>query len=90
MNFPVQVFFNNINHCYRADILKKHSLWLLLLFMAAATYCCYEKVYRMLCTTAVSYPLKLLLAFFKLGFTPCNGEQSLQGMELQEKEAQKD
>ena len=28
--------------------------------------------------------------FFKLGFTPCKAEQPLQGMELQEKEAQKD
>ena len=26
----------------------------------------------------------------KLGFTPCKAEQPLQGMELQEKEAQKD
>ena len=28
--------------------------------------------------------------FFKLGVTPCKAEQPLQGMELQEKEAQKD
>ena len=28
--------------------------------------------------------------FFKLGFTPCEAEQPLRGMELQEKEAQKD
>ena len=27
---------------------------------------------------------------FKLGFTPCKAEQPLQGMKLQEKEAQKD
>ena len=27
---------------------------------------------------------------FKSGFTPCNAEQPLQDMELQEKEAQKD
>ena len=35
----------------------------------------------------------LKLEFFlkkKLGFTPCKAEQPLQGMELQEKEAQKD
>ena len=32
----------------------------------------------------------LLWLFFKLGFTACKAEQSLQGMELQEKEAQKD
>ena len=28
--------------------------------------------------------------FFQLGFTPCKAEQPLRGMELQEKEAQKD
>ena len=28
--------------------------------------------------------------FFQLGFTPCKAEQPLQGMKLQEKEAQKD
>ena len=28
--------------------------------------------------------------FFKFGFTPCKAEQPLQGMELQEKETQKD
>ena len=28
--------------------------------------------------------------FFKLGFTPCEAEQPLQGIELQKKEAQKD
>ena len=30
MNFPSQTFFNDINHGYRAAILKKSSLWLLL------------------------------------------------------------
>ena len=28
--------------------------------------------------------------FLKLGFTPCKAEHPLQGIELQEKEAQKD
>ena len=31
-----------------------------------------------------------IFIFFKLGFTPCKGEQPPQGMELQEKEAKKD
>ena len=31
-----------------------------------------------------------ILTFFELGFTPCKDEQPLRGMELQEKEAQKD
>ena len=30
------------------------------------------------------------LIFFSLGFTPCKAKQPLQGMELQEKGAQKD
>ena len=30
-----------------------------------------------------------MFCFFKLGFTPCKAEQPLQGMVLQEKEAQK-
>ena len=28
MNFPLQIFFNDVNHGYRAAILKKSSLWL--------------------------------------------------------------
>ena len=32
----------------------------------------------------------MLFLFFLLGFTPCKAEQPLQGMELQEKKAQKD
>ena len=43
MNFPSQIFFNDINHGYRAAILKKSSLWLLPSYMAVATYCYYEE-----------------------------------------------
>ena len=32
----------------------------------------------------------MFILFFKIGFTPSKAEQSLQGMELQEKEVQKD
>ena len=32
----------------------------------------------------------IYIYIFKLGFTPCKAEQPLQGMGLQEKEAQKD
>ena len=32
----------------------------------------------------------MVYLFLKLGLTPCKAEQPLQGMELQEKEAQKD
>ena len=31
-----------------------------------------------------------IFSFFKLGFTPCKAEQPLRGMELQEREEQKD
>ena len=41
-------------------------------------------------TTRVSTSHDMLLFFFKLGFTPCKAEQPLRGMELREKEAQKD
>ena len=33
---------------------------------------------------------QLIYNLFQLGFTPCKAKQSLRGMELQEKEAQKD
>ena len=33
MNFPSQIFFNDINHGYRAAILKKNYLWLLPFYM---------------------------------------------------------
>ena len=58
MDFPLQMFFNDINHGYRAAILKKSSLWLLPSYMAVATYCYYEKVRRMMYTAIVSNLLK--------------------------------
>ena len=36
MNFLSHRLFNDINHGYRAAILKKNSLWLFLVFMAVA------------------------------------------------------
>ena len=41
------------------------------------------------CKTKTDYDFNLFFFFFKLEFTPCKAEQSLQGMELQEKEAHK-
>ena len=32
----------------------------------------------------------IIIIFFQLGFTPCKSKQLLRGMELQEKEVQKD
>ena len=60
MNFPSQIFFNDINHGYRAAILKKSSLWLLPSYIAVATSCYYEKVCRTMGTAIVSYLLNLI------------------------------
>ena len=46
MNFPSQIFFNDINHGYRAAILNKNSLWLLPFYMLMVTCFYYEKVRR--------------------------------------------
>ena len=62
MNFPSHVFFNDINHCYNAAILKKNSLWLLLFYIALATYYYSEKEHRALRSAIVSYLLKLIIA----------------------------
>ena len=43
MNFPLQIFFNNINHVYRAAILKKNYLWLPPFYIVVATYLNHEK-----------------------------------------------
>ena len=54
MNSPLQIFFNNINHGYRAAILKKNVLWLVPFYMVVATYFYYEKVSRTMLTAIVS------------------------------------
>ena len=53
MNFPSQIFYNDINHGYRAAILKKNILWLFLFHMVVATYFYGEKVRRMMRTVIV-------------------------------------
>ena len=58
MNFPSQIFFNDINHGYRAATLQKNSLWLLPFYMVVATYSYYEKVRRTMFTEIVSNLLK--------------------------------
>ena len=60
MNFPSQIFFNDINRGYRAAILKKNSLWLLPFYMVVATYFYYEKVRRTMRTAIVSNLLKFV------------------------------
>ena len=57
MNFPSQIFFNYINHDYRAAILKKSSFWLVPSYMVVAAYCFYEKVRIARRTEIVSYHL---------------------------------
>ena len=54
MNFPSQIFFNDINHGYSAAMLKKNSLRLLLFYMVVANYFYYEKVRRTMRTAIVS------------------------------------
>ena len=43
MNFPSQICFNDIDHGYKAALLKKNSLWLLSVYVDVASYCYYEK-----------------------------------------------
>ena len=64
MNFPSQMFFNAINHDYRAVILKKKPLWLLLFYMAVATSCYYGQVRKTMRTAIVLYLLNR--AYFTL------------------------
>ena len=56
MNFSSHIFFNDINHGYRAVILKKNYLWLLSFYMAVAVYFYYksyaERCALQLCDTS--------------------------------------
>ena len=49
-----------------------------------------KKIGALICSMKFLSPEVALYPFFQLGFTPCKTEKPLQGMELQEKEAQKD
>ena len=69
MKFPSQIYFNDINHSYRAAILKKIYLRLLPFYVAAATYCYYENMHRTILSAIVSYLLKCV-SFFLFYF--CN------------------
>ena len=60
MNFPSQIFFNDIDHGRRAVRLKKNSLYLRPFCMAVTTYFYYEKVRRAMNTGVVSYLLRFL------------------------------
>ena len=67
MNFTSQISVNDINHGYRAGILKKNSLWLFPLYMVAATYFFYEKVRRTMCPAIVSNLLKNITLLLNRG-----------------------
>ena len=43
MNFPLQTFFKDFYHGYKAALLKKNSLWLLSIYIDVASYCYYKK-----------------------------------------------
>ena len=68
MNFPSQIFFNDINRGYRAAILKKNSLWLLPFYMVVATCFYYEKVRRTMGSAIVSNLLNYSPQLFSLFF----------------------
>ena len=74
MNLSSQKFFNDINYCYRAAMLKKNPFWLLLFYKAVATYC--YLVCRTISTAIVivSYLLKCSTwRIHDIDFTPiCN------------------
>ena len=61
MNFPSQIFFNDINHGYRAAILKKNYLWLLPFYSVVATISimkrCAERCAPQLYQTSLIYML---------------------------------
>ena len=61
--FSFTDIFNNINHGYKAALLKKNYLWLLSLYMDVAFYCHYEKARRTMNTATVSYLLKYFYSF---------------------------
>ena len=46
--------FNDINHGYKAVILRRNHLWLLPFYMPLATYCYYKRVRKTMCTSIVS------------------------------------
>ena len=60
MNFPSQIYFNEINHGYRAAILKKKILWVLPFYTVVATYFYCEKVRTAMRTAIVSNLLSSL------------------------------
>ena len=67
MNFPSQIFFNDINYGYRAAIFKKHYLCLLPFYMVVATYFYYEKIHRTMGTAIVSNLLNMTFENFETG-----------------------
>ena len=64
MNFPSQISFNDINHGYRAALMKKTSFWLLASYMAVSAYSYYEKVRGTMHTVIVSYFFNTLVILF--------------------------
>ena len=61
--FSFTDIFNDINHGYKAALLKKNYLWLLSFYMDVTSYCYYEKVCRRMNTAVVSYLLKYFYSF---------------------------
>ena len=60
MNFPSQIFLNDINHGYRVARFKKNLSRLLPFYMTVATFC-FEKVRRTMRNAIALYLLKACL-----------------------------
>ena len=61
MNFPSQIFFNNINHGYRAAIFLKKNFVAASILHVVAIYFYYERVRRTMRTAIVSNSLIIVL-----------------------------
>ena len=57
--FSLTDLFNDINHLYRADLLKKKYFWMPPFFIAVATYCYDKKVRGTMRSVTVSYLLEV-------------------------------
>ena len=58
--FSSQIFSNDINHGYRAAILKKNPLWRLLFFMAVMKRCAERCALQLYCTSLIYFWALLL------------------------------
>ena len=87
MNFPSQIFFDDINHGYRAALLKKNSLCLLPFYVTVASYCYYEKVRRMIRIAILLYLLKYFYSFSAVELNNIESEDEVFAQEFSYEES---